>query len=280
MRVLICSIFFCAALSVQLIHADDILAANVSAISTGNIYYGNTLYHMSEGRNFHTTNEAYTVRYLGYYDHGGDGLAVPFEVYIWDHETHALLASALIPSGTNAPLYAGFRWSKLNTPVVLPANTNFIVTSLSITTDPYLHTLDGKDMVSIAEVAGSDIVSIGTEVWVYGVTWGSSATSPGMMATFLDEVPFGPNLASRIDIFDPARSSLSIATQDVQNCYAIRLDDPSPFYDYSLVYTTNLLSGSWQPVQPANLLLSASNFIWAVSSDWTRCYFKAVTNSL
>lgn len=65
-----------------------------------------------------------TVTGLAWFDKGAEGLAHSHEIGIWQDTTnsHPLLASAVIPAGTNAQLVAGvWRSVDLGNPVTLPA---------------------------------------------------------------------------------------------------------------------------------------------------------------
>jgi hypothetical protein len=262
-------------------NADNLLVSNILDIADGYHGYGNTSYHSPVQHEIRTTNAPYTVRYLGCYDENQDGLAIPHEIYIWEFSEHnaSLLASAIVPAGTNAPLYAGCRWAKLPEPAVLPANTNFVLSSLGLTSDPQMNTLDGRYVVQIAYVQGNDVLLYGDWVWAYGVDWGKSLDGPGMAVTTYTNIALGANVASEIDIFNP-ENSLLVITNTSQNCYDVELKNPSPFYNYHLEYSTELTSNTWNEVLEANILLAPeSNGLWKVSNACQRCYFKAVTNT-
>src|SRR5712671_4882521 len=51
------------------------------------------------------------VNWLGYYDENGDGLANSHLVTLWDNNTQAIIATAIVPAGTVAPLVNGYRWA-------------------------------------------------------------------------------------------------------------------------------------------------------------------------
>jgi hypothetical protein len=59
-----------------------------------------------------TTNELVTLSALGYYDHGGDGLAVSHDVGIFD-SMGALLYSTTVEAGTGASLIGDFRYTSI-----------------------------------------------------------------------------------------------------------------------------------------------------------------------
>lgn len=78
-----------------------------------------------------TVGYAFTVREnplsahrLGVYDASGNGLDSMNIIGLWQ-EGGTLLATAILPSGSSAPLVSGFRWFDLATPVLLSANTTY-----------------------------------------------------------------------------------------------------------------------------------------------------------
>jgi hypothetical protein len=72
-----------------------------------------------------TTNSPVTVDALGYFDFGGDGLAVPHEVGIFDSAGN-LLTSATVAPGVADPLIDGFRYVSIS-PYNLPAGQTFTI---------------------------------------------------------------------------------------------------------------------------------------------------------
>ncbi len=68
-----------------------------------------------------------TVRALGFYDDGGNGLSQAHEVGIWFTGNNAasgtLLASTVVPPGLKAPLHFGYRWVNLTPPLTLLPQT-------------------------------------------------------------------------------------------------------------------------------------------------------------
>ena len=62
------------------------------------------------------------ITQLGIFDDGGDGLVNSHQVGLWhldDNVSGPLLASAVVPAGTAAPLIGGYRFVPI-TPVVIP----------------------------------------------------------------------------------------------------------------------------------------------------------------
>jgi len=77
---------------------------------------------------FLTTYSFYPqVNWLGYYDHGGDGLASSHLVTLWDNNTQTIIASATVPAGTAAPLVNGFRWVQLASTVTLNYGSYYVI---------------------------------------------------------------------------------------------------------------------------------------------------------
>lgn len=62
---------------------------------------------------------------LGWFDLGQDGLATSHQVGIWNSATHALLASATVAAGTAAPLQGYFRYTELETPLLLQQGVSY-----------------------------------------------------------------------------------------------------------------------------------------------------------
>ena len=80
--------------------------------------------NQSVGWQFNVT-QSLTVTGLGWFDDGGDGLAVSHTVGIWD-SAGTLLASILVPAGTTAPLDGQYRMVAI-TPIVLGIGDGYIV---------------------------------------------------------------------------------------------------------------------------------------------------------
>lgn len=72
-------------------------------------------------------NRDITIRSMGFYDHGGDGLATSHRVGVGSGSGVDFwpFAQVTIPAGTEAYYEDGFRWVNLATPVVLFANTYY-----------------------------------------------------------------------------------------------------------------------------------------------------------
>lgn len=76
------------------------------------------------GYAFTVKNEPLSAHRLGVWDDGGTGFDSINLVGLWQ-EGGALLATAILPSGSSAPIESGFRWFDLSTPVILNANTTY-----------------------------------------------------------------------------------------------------------------------------------------------------------
>jgi hypothetical protein len=88
------------------------------------------------GNAFATWQAGAVVSHVGYYDSNGDGLANSHQVHIFKSYSsggsgHAdsILASAIVPAGTAAPLVDGFRWVALSAPLSLPSGTWYTVST-------------------------------------------------------------------------------------------------------------------------------------------------------
>jgi hypothetical protein len=67
--------------------------------------------------------EGIFVTQLGVFDDGGDGLANSHRIGLWT-VSGLLLASAIIPAGTSAPLVEGYRYVSI-TPIIIPIGNPF-----------------------------------------------------------------------------------------------------------------------------------------------------------
>ncbi len=77
---------------------------------------------------FLTTYSYYPqVNWLGYYDQNGDGLANSHLVTLWDNSTQGIIATALVPAGTVAPLVNGYRWVHLGSTVNLNYGSYYVI---------------------------------------------------------------------------------------------------------------------------------------------------------
>lgn len=70
---------------------------------------------------------------LGFYDEGGDGLAVSHDVGLWD-TTGTLLASATVDAGATDPLIGKFRYKSI--PTLTLAAGDYVLGSLITADDP------------------------------------------------------------------------------------------------------------------------------------------------
>ena len=84
-----------------------------------------------------TLSRAYTIRALGVYDSGDDGLANNHTVDVWDSNQN-IVATGFIPSGSVAILSAHFRYMPISPVVLLPGT--YVIGSDSGDTDPWTYT--------------------------------------------------------------------------------------------------------------------------------------------
>lgn len=257
-------------IAVSVGNADNIMVTNVLSNPPGILAYGNTKYHMTIGHDFLVGSKPYTIRYLGYYDHNQDGLTLPFEVYIWTWEG-TLLTSVIVPAGTNAPLYAGCRWVRLNDSVTLQPETPYIITSINKSNNYDIY--DARYGMSTSVAQGTPDLSFYHGIWVYAIALGASAASPGTCIT-MTNFSLGPNLASSIDPFEPERGTLNVAWIPDDTTPSLTITNPSPFYTYALQCSTSLVNAVWHPVESFTGLMTASGACWRVSNDVGCCYFR------
>ena len=77
---------------------------------------------------FLTTYSFYPqVNWLGYYDQNGDGLANSHLVTLWDNNTQGIIATAIVPAGTVAPLVNGYRWAQLASTLTLNYGSYYVI---------------------------------------------------------------------------------------------------------------------------------------------------------
>ncbi|MFA6290086.1 MAG: PEP-CTERM sorting domain-containing protein [Opitutaceae bacterium] len=116
-----------------------------------------------------------TVRSVGFYDLGGDGLVDAHRVGFGSGSGGDIwpFAEATIPDGTTAALVDGFRWINLSTPIELVANTYYTVAGeMLFGSDPML-TNNSSDYTL------ADYVGVSAGRYNYGITWtdGSPSTN-------------------------------------------------------------------------------------------------------
>lgn len=130
-----------------------------------------------------TANQNITVTDLGFLDASGTGLAESHEVGIYN-TSGVLLASALVPAGTAAPLTGAFRYVGI-TDLDLTAGTEYICAGLMTTT------ADEVGYSSPGDISLDSRISISSDPSLYFI--GGSGiqfpTFPGISATFY----VGPN---------------------------------------------------------------------------------------
>lgn len=102
---------------------------------------GNTPFNQTIGYRFTVLDQAVRVISLGFYDQDGDGLTTTHQVGIWT-EGGQLLDSINVPAETAATLITpdgtpggGYRYVNLASPLLLDANTNYVVGAIGSLTD-------------------------------------------------------------------------------------------------------------------------------------------------
>ena len=81
----------------------------------------------SVGNYFEVGDSDTIVTHLGFYDSGGDGLAVSHHVGIFTGDGSTLLGEVLVPAGTSAYLGNGYRWMPLSPPLALTNNAYYLL---------------------------------------------------------------------------------------------------------------------------------------------------------
>lgn len=130
--------FVCCFLSIVFLTLSSIASRAqvtlITEVGEGDLY---TNYAGTYGLVF-ITNQNLTVRSLGFYDHGGDGLAQEHWVGIgsgsagdpWPFLNHEIVGQVTIPAGTAAHYEGGFRWVNLETPITLQAGVYYSLAGL------------------------------------------------------------------------------------------------------------------------------------------------------
>jgi hypothetical protein len=94
----------------------------------------------SVGGQFQVGSTDAVVTHLGFYDANNDGLAESHQVAIFAADGDAPLVTVTVPTGTDTLLTNGYRWVALDSPLILKANTGYIIQGEvfnSPTTDPW-----------------------------------------------------------------------------------------------------------------------------------------------
>lgn len=156
----------------------------------------------TEGFEFSTGVNGFTITSLGYWDEGAAGLLESHQVAIWTGDGLTLLASATVGAGTSGFLDSGFRFVDI-ADVFLAANSSFLAGGFT-----------GS--------AGDAITRFATATTVAGITLGSSRfdvtgafTAPNeTQGDTFDDGYFGPNfngaLAETGGVPEPATWGLMI----------------------------------------------------------------------
>jgi hypothetical protein len=119
--------------------------------------YGN----VTLGTPFQVRSSPFSVTGVGYFDYGGDGLVDAQEVGIYN-VGGVLLGSATIPAGVVTTLHDDTRWVTLNTPVLLEANTSYMLAFTTKTGQDY-YKQGSKDDPGYATIGSPFILSYG--IW-------------------------------------------------------------------------------------------------------------------
>ena len=134
----------------------------------------------------------FTVTHLAYYDQGFDGLLENHHVGIWS-PTGQLLVDGIVPQGTSAPYYGGFRLIPVS-PLTLAIGNGYRVAGTSGETERW-----GFDAVqhNAPGIVWTDVFSCaGAELWDFGDTSNLNCQQNHGQTGF-----YGGNFADVITIF-------------------------------------------------------------------------------
>jgi hypothetical protein len=87
------------------------------------------------GCQFRVGSSNVIVSHLGVFDLNDDGLAIDHNAGIFNGSGSVLLDTVVVPAGTGGYLTNGFRWAPLDPPVLLNANTTYLVAGSVVTSD-------------------------------------------------------------------------------------------------------------------------------------------------
>jgi hypothetical protein len=167
---------------VRLVLVLSFVASAQAQILTFQLSSGSTtLLKDTVGYAFTVKDNPLSVHRLGVGDFGGSGLDSMNIIGLW-REGGDLLTTAILPSGSSAPLESGFRWFDLATPVLLNANTTY-----------RLGVQANLDMYQSGFVTGP----ISPDVTLVGAVRNNqqgNSTYPGS-TPFSDQAIVGPNMA-------------------------------------------------------------------------------------
>jgi hypothetical protein len=145
-----------------------------------------------------------TLTQLGVWDESGDGLAEAHSIGLWS-SGGSLLSSVVVPSGTSASLYNGFRYADV-APVSLSAGATYV-----------LGVYDGAantDEITFRQTTtlGNDIASIGAPLYTDGLDLGFPTSAvDGNVEGF-----FGPNATLSVAVPEP--TTLALTTLGSLSC--------------------------------------------------------------
>lgn len=125
----------------------------------------------SMGVRFTSASADKVINYLGVFDSDGDGLNISHKVgfYELDNGVYTLQGSVTVPAGTAAPLFSGYRWAQLTTPLTL---SNLASNRYLVAADNTVGSGDSWGYVN-GSLANTSIGMLSTEgqaVWTFGAT--------------------------------------------------------------------------------------------------------------
>jgi Domain of unknown function (DUF4082)/PEP-CTERM motif len=137
-----------------------------------------------------TTNSAFSVTHLGYFDHLGDGFLTDHEVGIFD-TAGTLLVSTLLGSGTGDALSGHFRYKSIS-PFALAAGQNYVIAATTYgPSDPWAY---GNTPSTITGFTVDPSISISSNASLYNYQGDNILRKPGFSIGYT--VYAGPNFLS------------------------------------------------------------------------------------
>ncbi|MDX2035490.1 MAG: PEP-CTERM sorting domain-containing protein [Isosphaeraceae bacterium] len=146
--------YACVALALAGSVRADFIAYDVRSDVVGNQAYGGSI-----GLDFNV-NSSILVNALGAFDNGGNGLFAGVTVTIYNRTSQAIVAQAVVPAGTSAPLINGSRFISLPNPIKIDPG-NYTVSAV-FTSDLFFNVFTGTNVPSTLNSGGGLVSFVGT----------------------------------------------------------------------------------------------------------------------
>lgn len=223
--------------------ADSMLAANIQSVHGTHSLAGS---YEVRGYQFRTSNTSYVVHYVGLYDWFETGYSNSHAIGIW-RTTGQMLGSATIRAGIESPLYKGFRWAKLSSPIHLDTHSSFVIAA---THSPWTNDAVRRKVVDIEDVITGEGLYLEPYIRFTVSSQPIGLTFPTWLSTN-SQLRFGPNLAGTIVPFDEYDDSEELQPAQItidEGVLSILLPSPAPFKRHAVSHSTDLIENEWVEV--------------------------------